>query len=115
METDKAAGPEVALLPFEPERDLPRLEEWLARPHVARWFGDPEGHLAFARDLPEGGDHALIACDDEPAGYLRWQEVSREVLDGVGLTEIPAGAVDVDLFLDHLRRSRTLLVRERPG
>ena len=30
---------------------------------------------------------------------MRWRRVSRETLDGVGLFEIPAGSVDVDILI----------------
>jgi RimJ/RimL family protein N-acetyltransferase len=89
----------VDLLPFDAATHLPLLEAWLRRPHVARWFGAPEFHLDFARQLPPGGDHALISLASAPVGYLRWQAVTRETLDAVGLPEIPAGAVDIDLFI----------------
>jgi aminoglycoside 6'-N-acetyltransferase len=80
-------------------RHVELLRTWLARPHVARWFGDAGAHLAWARDPPPGGAHAIIAVDGSPIGYLRWQRVSRETLDAVGLCEIPENSVDADLFL----------------
>jgi aminoglycoside 6'-N-acetyltransferase len=89
----------VDLLRFDEATHLPLLEAWLRRPHVARWFGAPESHLDFARQLPPGGGHALISSASAPIGYIRWQAVTREALDAVGLPEIPAGAVDIDLFI----------------
>jgi hypothetical protein len=86
----------VSLLSFGASTHVPLLELWLRRPQVARWFGAPEPHLAFARHVPPRGDHALIAYGSAPIGYIRWQAVTREVLDAVGLSDITAGAVDVD-------------------
>lgn len=53
----------------------------------------------MARSPPPGGSHAIIAVACLPVGYLRWQRVSRETLDSVGLLEIPENSADVDLFL----------------
>lgn len=92
----------VTLQPFgarDPWADLVRLQRWLERPHVARWFNGPDDHLDFASGPPPGGAQAWIASDGEAVGYLRWQRVDRANLDAVGLTDIPAGAVDIDLFL----------------
>ncbi len=41
----------------------------------------------------------MIACDARPIGYLRWQKVSRETLDNIGLFEIPAGSGDIDILI----------------
>jgi aminoglycoside 6'-N-acetyltransferase len=63
------------------------LERWLAAPHVAPWFPKPAEHIAWALSPPAGGDHALIMSGGEPVGYIRWQFVSRTVLDSLGLFE----------------------------
>jgi len=41
----------------------------------------------------------LIMSGGEPVGYIRWQFVSRAVLDSLGLSEIPDNSVDVDLLI----------------
>ena len=89
---------EVTIEPFG-RQHIELLIAWLARPHVARWFGDPGDHVAWARSPPPGGSHAIIAVAGLPVGYLRWQRVCRETLDTLGLSEIPENSVDVDLFL----------------
>ncbi|MEM9556552.1 MAG: GNAT family N-acetyltransferase [Acidobacteriota bacterium] len=90
----------IRLAPFEPNpQSLARLEGWLRRPHVARWFPVPDDVLGFASQPPATGDQRWIVVDDRPVGYLRWQRVDAEDLAAVGLDGIPDGAVDCDLFL----------------
>jgi len=88
----------ISLVPFDRSR-APLLAEWLTRPHVARWFPDPVAWLEWALDPPPGGANALIACDGRPVGYLSWRKVARETLDSLGLHEIPAGSVDIDILI----------------
>jgi aminoglycoside 6'-N-acetyltransferase len=91
------AGP-VSLVPFDRSRAA-LLADWLARPHVARWYPDPVARLEWALDPPPGGAHSLIDCEGRPFGYLSWRKVARETLDAVGLQEIPAGSVDIDILI----------------
>jgi len=88
----------VSLIPFD-RSHAPLLAEWLARPHVAPWHPDPGAWLRWALNPPQEGAHALIDWDGRPIGYLRWQKVSRETLDNIGLFEIPAGSVDIDILI----------------
>jgi aminoglycoside 6'-N-acetyltransferase len=88
----------MSLAPFEPNH-TPLLAAWLARPHVARWFPNAASFVDWARRPPHGGAHALIVLDASPVGYMRWAKVSREALDAVGLPEIPAGSVDIDMLI----------------
>jgi RimJ/RimL family protein N-acetyltransferase len=88
----------ITLEPFA-QSHLGLLSVWLRRPQVARWYPEPEENVAWAASPPQGGSHALIACEARPVGYIRWQVVDRETLDSVGLYEIPANAVDIDLLL----------------
>jgi aminoglycoside 6'-N-acetyltransferase len=88
----------LSLVPFAPP-NLVLLEAWLKRPHVARWYPHPDENLGWAATPPPGGSHVLIAVRNVPVGYIRWQVVDRETLDSVGLNEVPANAVDIDLLL----------------
>ncbi|GAB4173310.1 MAG: hypothetical protein Fur006_02520 [Coleofasciculaceae cyanobacterium] len=89
---------DVTLTPFS-STDVTLLSRWLVAPHVARWYPDPEEHIRWSVNPPPGGERVLIAVEDRHVGYIRWQTVSREVLDAVGLHEIPAGSVDVDILI----------------
>lgn len=92
------------LMPFLPSH-LRLLEDWLRRPHVARWYPFPDRDMAIATRLPPGGAHAVIVSSGEPVGYVRWQRVARETLDELGLHEIPAGSVDIDILLGDAERT----------
>jgi RimJ/RimL family protein N-acetyltransferase len=88
----------VSLVPFD-RSQAPLLADWLARPHVAPWHPDPGAWLRWALNPPQEGAQALIDWDGRPIGYLRWQKVSRETLDSLGLAEIPEGSVDIDILI----------------
>jgi aminoglycoside 6'-N-acetyltransferase len=75
------------------------LARWLEQPHVARWYCDPEGDVAWARNPPAGGSQAIIRWGSAEIGYLRWQRVARPTLDALGLPEIPANSVDADILI----------------
>lgn len=92
------SSPVVQLESFSPAH-LPLLEAWLSEPHVAPWYPRPADDLARASDPPPGGAHALITADAEPVGYVRWQYVDRATLDAIGLPEIPANSVDIDILI----------------
>lgn len=89
---------DVTLLPFT-ESDAALLSRWLSAPHVAQWYPELQEHLDWAVSPLVGGERAVIAANGASVGYLRWQVVSREILDSVGLEEIPANSVDIDILL----------------
>ena len=92
----------VTLEPFQSARDLHLLARWLHKPHVCKWWGDPERNLADAKERsPES--HALIAVSGKPVGYLRWQRVSLPELAALGITDIPEGSVDIDILIGEQR------------
>lgn len=81
-----------------------QVADWLNSAHVARWWGDPAAGLAqFDATPPQ--NHALIAQDAVPIGYIRWQTVEQEALAAVGLTGIPAGSIDIDIFIGALEET----------
>ena len=88
----------VSLEPFDAAH-LPRLGSWLRAPHVAPWYPHPADDLERAATPPPGAGHWLIATARGPVGYLRWVHVDRATLDALGLGEVPANSVDMDILL----------------
>ncbi|MBI5865399.1 MAG: GNAT family N-acetyltransferase [Planctomycetes bacterium] len=94
----KVAG-KVRFQPFHPQRDLGQMDAWLRKPHIARWWGDPQTALDAVLERPVGGDDALIVADGVPVGYVRWQQTPRAELEAAGLHEIPEGSIDIDIAI----------------
>lgn len=88
----------IRLLPVDPSLHRPLMAGWLRRDHVSRWWGDPARRLEQFDATPPS-DHRLIASDGEPVGYVRWERIDPAALTEVGLTGIPAGAIDMDIFI----------------
>ena len=74
------------------------VEEWLQRPHVARWWGDPKEAIAAVRKHP-APTSALILVDCTPIGYLSWQVPTQKQLADAGLADLPANLVDIDIMI----------------
>jgi aminoglycoside 6'-N-acetyltransferase len=89
---------DVQLSPFT-EEFASLLARWLRAPHVAPWYPEPEEHLTWALSPPPGGERAIIVAGASLVGYVRWQVVSRPVLDSVGLYDVPDNAADVDILI----------------
>jgi aminoglycoside 6'-N-acetyltransferase len=89
----------VSLEPFDVSADLPRLDAWLRAPHVAPWWPEPDAQLEEARHRPPGSGQVLIAVDGRPVGYMRWQRSDPAALVALGLADVPAGAVDMDILI----------------
>jgi RimJ/RimL family protein N-acetyltransferase len=88
----------VSLRPFDPAL-LPVLARWFEQPHVTPWFPERGANLGWAAEPPRGGAQAAICEHERAVGWLRWQRVSREVLDSLGFDDIPANSVDADILL----------------
>jgi aminoglycoside 6'-N-acetyltransferase len=91
-------SPDVALGAFDPDRHLWLLDAWLRRPHVARWWGEPERALAAVLQRPRGAE-ALIVVDARAVGFVCWQTLSQEERSSAGLADLPDGLVDVDILI----------------
>lgn len=91
-------SPHVDLEAFEPVRHVEILADWLHRPHVRRWWGDPGVALELAIGRSPDS-HALIVLDGEPTGYLCWHELSQEDAGQSGLSGLPRGLVDIDICI----------------
>ena len=89
---------DVRLDTFDPTLHSERLLVWLCRPHVARWWGDPQQNLQHAAQLaPE--THALIIADGTPVGYLCWQRPSQHELEAADLIDLPEDLMDIDILI----------------
>lgn len=77
---------EIGFRPVE-EADLPVLRQWIARPHIRRWWGEPEAEVAaIAAGQDDPGFAAFITLlDGRNAGYIQWWKPD-------GAWEIPAEA-----------------------
>jgi RimJ/RimL family protein N-acetyltransferase len=84
--------------------DLPMLHEWLQRPHVAQWWGEPRDLRELERDyLPrvheQSTTRAYIALrNDEPFGFIQSYVVMGSG-DGWWEDETDPGARGIDQFL----------------
>ena len=88
---------DIRLVPVRSE-DLCLLQHWLCRPHVVRWWGDPDQALASVkRHSPT--EHAVISVDRRPVGYVCWQRPSSSELALAGLSSLPTDHVDVDILI----------------
>jgi hypothetical protein len=74
----------LCLEEFDRESHAALLEDWLQRPHVLRWWLDPERALTEAAGLPPDS-HAMIVEGGRPVGYLRWEPPPPESLAAAGL------------------------------
>lgn len=94
---------------FEPVRDdhLPMLFEWLSRPHMREWWGDPEKELGLIRDMVEGRDTTrpfIFLVDGEPTGYIQYWFVGDHqdppwTEEEPWLKELPSDAIGIDLSI----------------
>ena len=69
------------MIAFEPVRleHLPLVREWLGRPHVRRWWHDPDRSLGHVEDALAGRDataYYLIVVDGRPVGLVQTYLVS---------------------------------------
>lgn len=72
--------------------------KWVASDRVSRWWGDASLRLAQF-DATPSHQHAVIARDDLPVGYVRWEFADADALAAIGLKDIPEGSVDMDIFI----------------
>jgi RimJ/RimL family protein N-acetyltransferase len=92
------------VIEFRPlsEADLPLLEGWLRREHVARWWRDPiEEELAGARAMIEGRertDQYLIVLDGRPAGMIQTYRAS-DYPEWEAIVQVGECVAGVDLLI----------------
>ncbi len=101
-----SSEPSIAFEPVTAEH-YGLLADWLSRPHMREWWGDPETELGYIRDMVEGRDTTrpyLIMVDGEPAGYIQYWHIGHHqnetwLKDNPWLTEFAPETIGVDLSL----------------
>ncbi len=92
------------MIEFRPlaEEDLAQVEEWLARPHVARWWRDEIADtLAELRAAIEGRDASeqhLILLDGRPIGLIQTY-LAADHPEWEAIVQVGPGVAGVDLFV----------------
>jgi aminoglycoside 6'-N-acetyltransferase len=92
------------VIEFRPlsEDDLPVLQEWLRRDHVARWWRDDIGEsLAEYRAAIEGReptDHYMIVVDGRDVGMIQTYLVS-DYPDWEEVVQVGPGVAGVDILI----------------
>jgi aminoglycoside 6'-N-acetyltransferase len=79
--------------------DLPTVRRWLAKPHVAEWWGDPaEQFQLVSEDLTHPAmDQFIVEYDRRPFAYLQCYDPGAWVNHGFGV--LPSGARGIDQFI----------------
>ncbi len=79
--------------------DLPTIAGWLAEPHMARWWSDPETEIAAIRDHIDGisVEPLIIEMDGRPIGYM--QSYDPHLEDDHPYQDQPTGTLGIDLSI----------------
>lgn len=85
--------------PVVPE-DLGLLRAWLAQPHVAEWWGDPDHEVVLIREGLELGwvESWLVSTEDRPFAYVQTWDVHGEPA-GSPFPDQPPGTLGIDPFI----------------
>jgi aminoglycoside 6'-N-acetyltransferase len=80
-------------------RELPIIRRWLANPHVAQWWGNPEQQFALlCGDLGHPAmDQFVVATDGAPFAYLQCYDPAAWPDNGFGPQ--PHGTRGIDQFI----------------
>lgn len=79
--------------------DFEIIRRWLAKPHVAQWWGDPQEQFAL---ISEDLDHPamnqfIVTRGDRPFAYLQCYDPNAWPDNGLG--EHPSGTRGIDQFI----------------
>lgn len=94
--------------------DLPLLAEWLARPHVARWWNHETSLDAVARDFgpamrgEEPSEDFVALAGGEPVGLVqrcRLHDYPEYIAELQPVLDVPAGALSIDYLLGDAART----------
>lgn len=86
----------INLRDFDPAQDTDRLQEWLQRPHVKKWWSMQEAEELFACD---SNSDAIIETEGIAVGYLCWEFPPLQDLEEAGLSDLPEGLIDIDILI----------------
>lgn len=103
-------NPPAAPITWRPvtEADFPLLADWLARPHVHRYWHHDHSPEGVARDFgpgtrgEEAGEDLLVSVDGRPAGLVQRSRIEdyAEDFQALGaIAAVPPGAVTIDYFI----------------
>ncbi|MEU2564310.1 GNAT family N-acetyltransferase [Streptomyces longispororuber] len=90
------------------EADFPLLREWLARPHVARWWQQDTSPEAIARDFgpaargEEPFEDLLVLLDGTPVALVqrsRFADCPEYAAELAAQVALPDGAVTIDYLI----------------
>jgi aminoglycoside 6'-N-acetyltransferase len=78
--------------------DLPLIRQWLAKPHVREWWGDPsEQYALVSGDLDEPAmDQYVVSTDGKDFGYIQCYDPTAW---NSGFGTQPEGTRGIDLFI----------------
>ncbi|MEO3387135.1 GNAT family N-acetyltransferase [Mesorhizobium sp. CAU 1741] len=96
----------IGFVPVAPAH-YPLLEEWLGRPHMREWWGDPDQELGHIRDMVEGRDTTrpfMLTLDGVAIGYIQYWFIGHHqneewIRDHPWLAELPSETVGIDLSI----------------
>jgi aminoglycoside 6'-N-acetyltransferase len=90
-------APDYAFRPMTSD-DLPVIRQWLAQPHVRKWWGDPsEQYDLVSDDLDEPAmDQYIVSADNGDFAYLQCYDLTAW---NTGFGEHPPGTRGIDLFI----------------
>ena len=74
------------------------MARWLIQNHVQRWWGDPALNLVDFDEQPPR-QHLIVLAGEEPIGYVRWQRLLGKELAAMGVSGLPDGCANIDLFI----------------
>ncbi len=81
------------------EADLPLIAGWLAEPHVAQWWDDPEKEIAAIRDHIDSVsvEPLIVELSGRPIAYL--QSYDPHLEDDHPYADQPFGTLGIDLTI----------------
>jgi aminoglycoside 6'-N-acetyltransferase len=89
------------------EAELPLMAQWLERPHMRQWWGQPDHELAMIRAMVDGSDPTrpfIFHVDGQPTGYIQaWHVGTQQAIDWEEkpdwLALLPPDAIGIDLSI----------------